>query len=287
VRTKQSEKLDLRAMLNAAGAHMSADLRQRFVTHPGELGTGREEIIRSFLRAYLPKRFEIESGFVFDVHGNVSQQQDIVIANAMVCPRFETPGGVRYYPCECVVAVGQVKSSLTATSKLVDALDNLRSVKDLDRSAKGTSVDPIYGEPIDPESNHLHQVFSFLFIIGRTLSPESVQSFMLEHVQRYDAHQWPNVIFSLDKFLLTFCCDYGVCPNPMDARGIALQRASPDFDILARLYVLLGQAIDVTRVGGLSYWQYLLDGKGWDATIWHSIDLDSDGPPLLSSLVKL
>ncbi len=109
---------------------MREDLAQRMVKHPGELGVAREEIIRRFLRAYLPARFEISTGFVFDSKGNVSKQLDIVIANALVCPRFETAGGTRFYPCESVVAVGQVKSSLTRDAELRSALANLESVKE-------------------------------------------------------------------------------------------------------------------------------------------------------------
>src|SRR5450432_2243007 len=151
-------------MLTSAGKRMRADLAERMVAHPGELGTGREEIIRRFLRAYLPTRFDVSTGFVFDSKGNVSKQLDIVIANALVCPRFETVGGNRFYPCESVVAVGQVKSSLTSDAALSSALANLESVKDLDRSADGRAFDAQRGETIDHLNNHLHQIFTFLLI---------------------------------------------------------------------------------------------------------------------------
>jgi hypothetical protein len=123
------KKFSLELMLKAAGKRMRDDLAERMVEHPGELGGGREEIFRRFLRAYIPSRFEVSTGFAFDSRGNVSQQLDIVIANALVCPRFETVGGNRFYPCESVVAVGQVKSSLTSDADLRSALANLESVR--------------------------------------------------------------------------------------------------------------------------------------------------------------
>jgi hypothetical protein len=95
--------------------------------HPGELGVDREEIIRRFLQAYLPKRFEVSSGLAFDSKGNISQQLDIVISNSLVCPRFETQAGTRFYPCESVVAVGQVKSSLRTRDEFRSAMANLAS----------------------------------------------------------------------------------------------------------------------------------------------------------------
>jgi len=163
------------SLLASAAERMKADLGERLTTHPGELGTDREEIVRSFLRAYLPKRFEVSTGFVFDVNGAVSKQIDVVIADSLVCARFETVGGTRYYPCESVVAVGQIKSSLTSKKKLHDALANLESVKFLDRAARGQAVDNRFGEHIDQRSDHRHQIFSFLFVTGKTISEDAIQ----------------------------------------------------------------------------------------------------------------
>ena len=115
----------LEAMLKAAGKQMKADLKERLIHHPGELGSDREEVIRRFLRAYLPKRFNVSDGFVFDSTGNVSQQLDIVISNSLICPRFETAGGKKFFPCESVVAVGQAKSSLTTGSQFQKALEQI------------------------------------------------------------------------------------------------------------------------------------------------------------------
>jgi hypothetical protein len=64
---------------------MRADLAERLVDHPGEVGSGREEILRRFLRDYLPKRFDVSSGFVFDSEGNISRQLDIIVADAGIC----------------------------------------------------------------------------------------------------------------------------------------------------------------------------------------------------------
>ena len=75
----------LQTLLRASARRMREDLTEPLVRHPGELGSGREEIIREFLRACLPKRFEISTGFAFDSKGNVSKQLDIIISNALRC----------------------------------------------------------------------------------------------------------------------------------------------------------------------------------------------------------
>lgn len=276
-------KLNLAKLLSLAGDRMSRDLKEQLISHPGELGTEREEVLRSFLRLHLPKRFEVSTGFIFDSAGNLSKQLDIIVADSLVCPRFETAGGKRIYPCECVVAVGQVRSSITSVSALNEALLNLHSAKDLDRSAKGNAIDKKYDEWIDNRENYLHQIFTFVFVTGKSLSLNSIKPEMLNYISSHEPHLWTNVIFALDQYLVTFCCEDGVCPNPMHARGISFQSASSRQDILLRFYKLLGRAIEVTRVSGLPYWQYLEGvGEDWDVDVWHS--MAEYPPPLLRDL---
>lgn len=221
----KTNDFSLETMLRASGKRMRDDLAERLIPHPAELGTDREETIRQFLRAYLPKRFDVSGGFAFDSAGKVSKQLDIVISNSLICPRFETAGGKRFFPCESVVAVGQVKSSLTTSTEFRKALANLESAKSLDRSAKGMATDDASGDGIDPVHNHLDQIFTFMFVTGRALAGRTILGELINLVHRRPAHVWPNVIFAMDKYLVTFCCDGGICPNPMDARGIALQSA--------------------------------------------------------------
>ena len=54
-------RFSLSDLLKASGERMRGDLAQRLVPHLGELGIDREEIIRQFLRAYLPKCFEVST----------------------------------------------------------------------------------------------------------------------------------------------------------------------------------------------------------------------------------
>ena len=184
---------------------------------------GREVVLRRFLAEHLPKRFNVDTGFVFDHSERCSDQMDIVIVDSSVCPFFEDAGQRRFFPVEAVVAVGQVRSSATSRNEWLGALDNLESVKRLDRSGGGQSCDLFYGEKLDQRSHHLHQVFSFLFVCGQSLAAETAREFPLEYLANREPHLWPNISYAMDRYLLTFCCDDGVCPNPMHARGLALQ----------------------------------------------------------------
>src|SRR5690349_21683972 len=212
-------------LLSAAGRRMADELRERLVPHRGEQGAARETVIRDFLRAQLPLRFELSSGFVFDAQGNVSDQLDIIIADTMIAPRFEAAGGVRFYPCESVVAVGQVRTNADSKRKTWDAFCNLRSVAQLDRSADGRATCDGTSEPIDYKGNHLHRIFTFLFVIDGALDGETMREVVFDYATRSEPHLWPNLVFTLDRYIVTFHCEDGVCPNTAHARGVSLVRA--------------------------------------------------------------
>lgn len=105
----------LHEMIETSGEHMWQSLRESLVRHPGELGAGRERVVREFLAKYLPKRFGVSHGFVFDATGAISEQMDVVVYDDLECPVFLSAGNVRFFPCEAVVCVGQVKSSITSS----------------------------------------------------------------------------------------------------------------------------------------------------------------------------
>jgi hypothetical protein len=155
------------------------------------------------------------------------------------------------------LAVGQVKSSLTSRGKAKHAFENLASVKRLDRSAKATAFDSRFKEALSPRDNYLHQIFTFLFVTGAAMNPDSLGEMLLEEAFRTPLEEMTNVIVAMDKYLVTYHCNDGVCPNVMHARGVAIQRAQKPSDAVLRFYLLLGRALEVTRTSSLSYWEYL------------------------------
>ena len=66
------------------------------------------------------------------------------------------------------------------------------------------------------------------------------------------------------------------------ADGIAMQAANENAEFLIRFYLLLGQAIEVTRVSRLPYWEYLNVVKEWTAEVHYSAT--DDPPPYLSQI---
>jgi hypothetical protein len=278
-------KFSLAEAIVKAGERMAAELRERLVPHAGEQGRARENTIKDFLTSYLPTTFDVGSGFVFDVNGAVSDQLDIIIADSTVAPKIQVAGGIRFYPCEAVVAVGQVKTRCDSRRKTWDAFCNLRSASVLDRSAAGRAMCTRTGEPIDHTSSHLDRIFTFLFIVDEALGGDTMQQVLLDYVVRSDSYLWPNLVFALDRYIVTFCCDDGVCPNTIHARGISLSRHSEGNETLLQFYVYLFQACMFTSVAPMCSPQHLrgLPGTRVDADVIHSTFHDDDEPPPLLS----
>ncbi|MCG2786514.1 MAG: hypothetical protein L6461_15590 [Anaerolineae bacterium] len=265
-RKRHQSKFKVSNLLENIAIQMAAALSQNLIHHPGELGTGREEIVRDFLRKYLPKKFDVATGFVFDIHGNTSKQVDVIVYEVSTNPVFEVSGGKKLFPCESVVCVGEIKSVLTSKQDIQKAFENLRSVKELDRGAGENSFSIASGELLDPKVNHLDQIFSFLWITDKCVSEEHMRISLFEYLYKNERHLWPNLCFYYDHYLLTYYCEDGVCPNAMDAYAIASVPSATPGNLLLHFYRLLARAVNVISVGSFSYWDYLDGPDGFQDT---------------------
>ncbi|EGQ7665383.1 DUF6602 domain-containing protein [Vibrio parahaemolyticus] len=115
------------------------------IAHSGESGRAREKIIINFLKRILPSKYKVDTGFVIDVVGGISKQIDVVIYRDSYHSVLEI-GEVKYFMVESVVAVIEVKASIKDKATLHQALQNIKSVKALDRSNKGKN-DVVYPNP--------------------------------------------------------------------------------------------------------------------------------------------
>ena len=83
----------------------------RHATSPSTVGAAMEVPVRDQLGQILPQGIAVGSGFVIDSYGGTSRQCDVVLYERDICPVFSvnnTPE-TTYYPCEGVIAVGEVK----------------------------------------------------------------------------------------------------------------------------------------------------------------------------------
>lgn len=127
-------------------------------TTPSTVGSAAEQPVRVQLEQVLPRGIAVGEGFAIDSYGETSRQQDVILYERDLCPVFEvnkTPQ-TTFYPCEGVVAVGEIKSSLDGNS-LGDAMEKVASVKQLRRYDVHDSMPhPTTGKPIPLRRNYLN-----------------------------------------------------------------------------------------------------------------------------------
>ena len=114
---------------------MEFEVARRLATTPGLIGEAMEHPVRKRLEQILPGGIALGSGCVIDSYGSTSKQMDVVLYERDICPVFtinDTPS-TTYYPCEGVIAVGEVKSSI-GKAKMMDSFDRIESVKALRRN---------------------------------------------------------------------------------------------------------------------------------------------------------
>ena len=197
----------------------------RAATSPTAVGDAMESPVRKQLEQLLPRGIAVGSGFVIDSYGATSSQTDVVLYERDICPVFsinDTPG-TTYYPCEGVIAVGQVKSTLTKTL-LEDEFKKIASVKRLQRypvydvMPHPTTGAPIvlersYGNIRNPSiidvgekkaSSASRQIFGFL-VAGRSrMSTDTLRAAFMEFTSDAGDSLSPNMAVLLSGGLLTW-----------------------------------------------------------------------------------
>ena len=83
------------------------------VSHPTASGEEGEESWLSVIKSFLPNRYAVVRGCqVVDAHEAISDQQDIVIYDALYAPKFLVAERTTYIPVESVYAVFEVRTQL-------------------------------------------------------------------------------------------------------------------------------------------------------------------------------
>ena len=94
-------------------AELLAKQASDLIKHPGEKGRTSEFIARGIIRAILPQKFSIGTGFLVNSKGDRSRQQDLVLFDETMNAPIRLAGEVGVFPVECVYATVEVKSTLT------------------------------------------------------------------------------------------------------------------------------------------------------------------------------
>lgn len=177
------------------------------VTHPGERGRAREEVLRQYLVEIVPEGFTVATGFIIDCHGGLSRQQDLIIVRRDYHPRFQV-GGATFFPVESVAAVIEVKSTLNRAT-LQDAIANARSVKALDRTGDGHNyivnggIGGQRGLQIRADYDD-HEVKAFIVAARSEISADAAYRTFAEALTREPRRTWPNAVAAAQAWYLAY-----------------------------------------------------------------------------------
>lgn len=218
------EKIDSfkSAFLQTAKVLFRDDSKRNNLKHPGEFGTYREAITTDFLSAFLPQRFQIDSGFIVNAEGRVSRQIDIVVYDSALAPPLESKQRQRFFPIESVVAIGEVRSDLTK-ERLVDGLQRLSEVKRMRNGAGSAPTQRWWGinkSEYDPATIPFDQIFTFLVCSKIDFGLSSTMKSTFDEIYgQFGFHQRHNSILSLTDGLIYY---HGV-----DHEGIGADASFP------------------------------------------------------------
>lgn len=135
--TEAEGKLSLRSRLAARQQQLRAVLAEAGCEgHPTTSGDISEGAWRSMLRNFLPRRYEVGTGFVVDSKGGISEQQDVILYDRHYSPALlstSEPDQPAYVTVESVYAVLEVKPTLNKTNTIAAAA-KAASVRQLHRT---------------------------------------------------------------------------------------------------------------------------------------------------------
>lgn len=130
------KKINIEKLFSALDEEMRQKLSSKIdeIYHPTAKGSETELNWIGLLRNYLPERYSVDSGFVVDYEGNISEQIDIIIYDRHFTPFIFRGENIVYIPAEGVYAIFEVKPKLSKTYYDY-AVKKLKSVKELKRTS--------------------------------------------------------------------------------------------------------------------------------------------------------
>jgi len=168
------------------------------INHSGNKGDYRENALKEFIEVgRLPKRYGIGNGEIVGHISNVSKQSDLIIFDQLNNIPLMFDSKVQVYPIDCVYGIVEVKSHLSK-SKLIEALDNIKSVKALSPN-----------DTVKKQSIFVSQTYKrpkpFGFIFAYSLGGNSLKS-LVENLKEWEsnnsAEYWPNLIVVLGEGII-------------------------------------------------------------------------------------
>lgn len=206
------------------------------LSHPVTKGEHCEGAWIDFFRSFLPNKYAVDKGFVFDCKGNISEQIDIIIYDALYAPLvFGTEAGEKFVTAESVYAVFDSKpeinkETLEYTDKKIQSVRNLyRTNRSIVNAGKNTGKR------------------NLTTILGGILAVNSVsEKTIVKHVQEYN-----NLDFGCAINELTFHVR-----RDEIRKFLTMVTSDTDETVLAFFYLILDELYKLGTVAGLDIRDY-------------------------------
>ena len=246
-------------------------------TTPGLVGSAREKAVRNKLEKIIPQAVGVASGCIIDADNRTSKQTDIILYEKDICPVFSINDNpeTTYFPCESVIAIGEVKSTL-GTSELIDSFAKIESVKHLHRQCKDErsfrgycSRTVLYGtvdEKYRQFEKPFDQIYGFILCEKIGLSLDSFFAKCREEIKKRPSYAVPNMIVSLSDGVLVYV-DSKINQTCTDSAGADylyfVNKPGQNFQqLLVNLYSIIvkGRTSDV-----FPFEKYMIDNTNYPA----------------------
>lgn len=261
-----------KAREGAARAHRSGNI--------STAGNEVEEACRDYFRRMLPDRYCVTTGHLIDFNGNVSPQQDIIVADTTrMSSLYTTRDGTEYIPATSVFAIGEVKSAYYHSEDYFGKCQKtLRTISEMDRPLientcpngviDGSSlITDMVRHPTGNKYNN--RLFSFLLCVdGGDFNFARVRS----HLRETDPELVPCVSVLLDRGMVLYAekdvsQGLGFTPYPGDHgpethdwcwfEGAAMPGGTPAGTHLSMLYAILLDHLLKSDLGHSGPYKYL------------------------------
>ncbi len=168
-------EFDIKTLMKSKQDILTANLSV-LLSHPTTKGEHCEAAWIDFFRSFLPSKYAVDKGFVFDHNGKVSEQIDIIIYDALYSPLvFGTESGEKFVTAESVYAIFECKQEIDKDN-LKYANKKIKSVTCLERTSRGIIV---AGEERDPRS--LTHILGGILATSSAIESETIKKHMKEY----------------------------------------------------------------------------------------------------------
>lgn len=146
-------------------AELTLKLNRTTVNHGPTIGDQTELNWHAMLDDFLPNRYCVGNGFVADIHGDLSQQIDLLVFDRQYTPLVWKEGHGVIVPAESVYAAFEVKQALTKDD-ISYAAAKVESVRKLDRTSA-----PIVSNQGEKPGNSPKDIIGGLLTTASSWSP--------------------------------------------------------------------------------------------------------------------